>query len=109
MHKYMNKMTIKTVVIPYMAREGWTPQKITHIINKSKIAVVKNVNMVKKIGFKGDDYYCVYIYIQHWLQTDIAMHCLRRLENGQDIKIAYDGLTSPHLWKLFAYQERVKK
>jgi hypothetical protein len=52
---------------------------------------------------KGETFKCIFIHFNKWFDNENASYVLKRLQNGQEIKIIYDD---PWFWKVSLYRKK---
>jgi hypothetical protein len=76
--------------------------RIRGVIASLKMCDIEKIDMVSRVGEKGEKYNRVFIHISKWHNTENAQSAQNRLSVGKDIKIVYDD---PWFWKVSAYRK----
>ncbi len=76
--------------------------RIRGVIASLKMCDIEKIDMVSRVGEKGEKYNRVFIHISKWYDTENAQSAQDRLSVGKDIKIVYDD---PWFWKVSAYRK----
>ena len=94
-------LNVNTLCIPRVfpnIREN----RIRGVINALQMCDIEKIDMVSRVGEKGEKYNRVFIHIKKWYDTANALSAQERLVAGKDIKIVYDD---PWFWKVSAYRK----
>lgn len=94
-------LNVNTLCIPRVfpnIREN----RIRGVINTLQMCDIEKIDMVSRVGEKGEKYNRVFIHIKKWYDTANAQTAQERLVAGKDIKIVYDD---PWFWKVSAYRK----
>ena len=76
--------------------------RIRGVIAALQMCDIEKIDMVSRVGEKGEKYNRVFIHIKNWYNNENAQAAQDRLSVGKDIKIVYDD---PWFWKVSAYRK----
>ena len=76
--------------------------RIRGVIAALQMCDIEKIDMVSRVGEKGEKYNRVFIHIKNWYNNENAQAAQNRLSVGKDIKIVYDD---PWFWKVSTYRK----
>ena len=80
--------------------------RIRRIFDDLNMGTLERIDIVSKVGEKGEKFNRVFIHFRKWNDSENACLSRERLLNGKEIKIIYDD---PWFWKVSAYRETERK
>lgn len=84
-------------------RSNITKSHVFNVFQQLNIGTIEKIDMVIKQTERGEIYNRAFIHYREWNRCENVYNILKRLYNGQDIKVIYDRNTGFH-WKISAYK-----